>query len=240
MNGRPACKIRQALASRVSGLVSSLFGEDTMHAIALNCRQFGRHLDLLAAMYRLRRRVFKDRLNWSVSVSGDLELDVFDALKPIYLMAVSDGAVIGCVRLLPTTGPTMLGETFPGLLDGQTPPRSTRILESSRFCVDTELAAELAGSGLNRATFILFAAMMEYLRAMDADSIVTVTDTRMERILRRAGWPLERIGTPQRIGQTMALAGFLHGSDDALGAMYRQAGVAGPVLVDPASLSAAA
>jgi hypothetical protein len=39
-----------------------------MHAIALQTAQFGRHPDLPAAMYRLRCRVFKDRLDWSVSV----------------------------------------------------------------------------------------------------------------------------------------------------------------------------
>jgi N-acyl-L-homoserine lactone synthetase len=71
-------------------------------------------------------------------------------------------------------------------------------------------------------------------------SIVTVTDTRMERVLRRAGWPLERLAPPQRVGKTMALAGFLHGSRETLAAMYRQAGVEGPVLLEPGSVSTAA
>lgn len=212
-----------------------------MHVIALNSHQFGQHLNLLAAMYRLRRRVFRDRLDWSVSVSGDLELDAYDALNPTYLVVTSNqGEVVGCVRLLPTTGPTMLADTFPDLLGGREAPRSDRIMESSRFCVDTRLATELSDNGLNRATFILFAAMIERLRAACAESIVTVTDVRMERILRRAGWPLERICPPQRLGQTMALAGFLHASDEALAAMYRHADVAGPVLVEPARSRAAA
>src|SRR5712664_1505467 len=99
-----------------------------MFVIALNNRQFGQHLGLLAEMYRLRRRVFKDRLDWSVSVSGDLELDVFDALNPTYLIAIDQDTVNGCVRLLPTTGPTMLVDTFPTLLDGQPSPCSDRIL----------------------------------------------------------------------------------------------------------------
>jgi acyl homoserine lactone synthase len=215
--------------------------EIIMKVIALSQRQFGSNLDLLAAMFRLRRRVFKDRLDWTVSVSGDLELDVYDALNPTYLVMVSgQREVVGSVRLLPTTGPTMLADTFPQLLNGREPPRSNRILESSRFCVDTALAAEVAGSGLNRATFILFAAMIESLGLLDADSIVTVTDIRMERILRRAGWPLERFAPPQRVGKTMALAGFLHGSQEAIAAMYRQAGVEGPVLSQPQSVSTAA
>jgi N-acyl-L-homoserine lactone synthetase len=82
--------------------------------------------------------------------------------------------------------------------------------------------------------------MIESVHAANAQSIVTVTDVRMERILRRAGWPLDRIAPPQRIGETMALAGYLHASEAALAAMYRQAGVAGPVLADPAALYAAA
>ncbi len=212
-----------------------------MKVIALSPRQFGQNLDLLAAMFRLRRRVFKERLDWIVSVSGDLELDVYDALDPTYLVMVSGNRqVIGCVRLLRTTGPTMLADTFTELLNGQVLARSSRILESSRFCVDTALAAEAAGNGLRRATFILFAAMIESLGLLDADSIVTVTDTRMERVLRRAGWPLERLAPPQRVGDTMALAGFLHGSRETLANMYRQAGVEGPVLLQPMSVSTAA
>ncbi len=212
-----------------------------MHVTALNSCLFGQNVDLLAAMYRLRRRIFKDRLDWSVSVSGEMELDIYDALNPTYLLVISGASeVVGCVRLLPTTGPTMLSDTFPILLGGQDVPRSDRILESSRFCVDTKLAAEVGSNGLNRATFVLFAAMIEALHAVQADSIVTVTDTRMERILRRAGWPLERIAPPQRIGQTMAVAGFLRASEEALAAMYRNADVAGPVLVAPDAFRAAA
>ncbi|WP_049814792.1 acyl-homoserine-lactone synthase [Bradyrhizobium sp. WSM2793] len=203
-----------------------------MHAIALHTSQFGRHLDLLTSMYRLRRRVFKDRLDWSVSVSGDLEIDVYDALGPNYLLVVSDeNEVLGCVRLLPTTGPTMLADTFANLLGNRAAPRDERILESSRFCVDTERSVDAGRTGFNRATFVLFAAMLEAMREEGAQSIVTVTDARMERILRRAGWPLERLCEPQPLGQTLALAGFLHDSEQALEAMYRQAGVDGPVLV---------
>lgn len=202
-----------------------------MHAIALYTSEFGRNLDFLTSMYELRSRIFKERLEWSVSVSGDLEIDIYDVLSPTYLLVVSDEReVLGCVRLLPTTGPTMLADTFANLLDIGPAPRDERILESSRFCVDTDRSAESVRNGLNRATFVLFAAMIEAMRARQARSIVTVTDARMERLLRRAGWPLERLSDPRPVGQTIALAGYLHDSDQALEAMYRQAGVEGPVL----------
>ncbi|MCC8943939.1 GNAT family N-acetyltransferase [Bradyrhizobium sp. Arg62] len=212
-----------------------------MQVVVLRHHQFGHHLDLLAAMFRLRRRVFKDRLDWTVSVSGEFEIDVYDALNPTYLLITTETRdVVASVRLLPTTGPTMLTDTFSSLLAGRPAPRSEQILESSRFCVDTARAPEATEGGLNRTTFLLFAAMIEGMRAARADAIATVTDVRMERILRRAGWPLERIAPAQRIGQTMALAGFLRNSDAALAAMYRHAAVEGPVLRDePLPLAAA-
>ena len=74
-------------------------------------------------MHRLRYRVFKERLDWDVQVSGDMEIDEFDALHPAYLLQrATDGRIQGCVRLLPSTGPTMLRDTFPVLLDGAPPP----------------------------------------------------------------------------------------------------------------------
>lgn len=157
-----------------------------MHAIALQTPEFGRHLDFLTSMYRLRRRVFKDRLDWSVSVSGDLEIDIYDALSPTYLLALSEEwDVLGCVRLLPTMGPTMLADTFAHLLGKRAAPRDERILESSRFCVDTRHYAEPSRNGLNRATFVLFAAMIEAMRTRGAQSIVTVTAPSRAPILRR-------------------------------------------------------
>lgn len=212
-----------------------------MHALVLDYRQTGSHLDLLAEMFRLRRRVFQERLDWTASVSGDLEIDIYDALSPTYILVVSDeGGVLGCVRLLPTTGPTMLADTFPMLLGDKRAPSCDAILESSRFCVDTARAAEQGQGGLNRATFVLFAAMLEIIRAKGANAIVTVTDVRMERILRRAGWPLERLADPVKLGQTKAVAGFLHASDEVLQNMYRHAALEGPVIRIPAASRRAA
>lgn len=64
--------------------------------------------ELKMGMHRLRRRVFKERLDWDVSVSNGLEIDQYDSFKPTYLLAVEQRDVVGCVRLLPTTGRNML------------------------------------------------------------------------------------------------------------------------------------
>ena len=73
----------------------------------------GQCIDEISAMHRLRCRVFKERLDRDVQISGDMEIDEFDALHPASLIQRAiDGRVQGCVRLLPSTGPTMLLRHF--------------------------------------------------------------------------------------------------------------------------------
>lgn len=162
---------------------------------------YGEFINELAEMHRLRHRVFKQRLDWDVQVSGDMEVDEFDVLRPVHLLHRStDGRIQGGVRLLPSNGPTMIRDTFPIFLDGQAVPRSDQVWESSRFVLDVPPDAPKAGGGLASATYELFAGMIEFGLSIHLDEIVTVTDARMERVLRRAGWPLRPIGKPRPLG----------------------------------------
>jgi N-acyl-L-homoserine lactone synthetase len=190
---------------------------------------YGDFVGEIAEMHRLRYRVFKDRLDWDVEVSGELEIDRFDALHPVYLIQrASDGRVQGCVRLLPSTGPTMLHDTFPVLLDGAAAPTSAAIWESSRFALDLPPDTPKASHGLATATYELFAGMIEFGLSRQLTEIVTVTDARMERILRRAGWPLRRIGKPRALGSTLAVAGYLEVSIESLARVRAAGGLRGP------------
>lgn len=201
---------------------------------------YGCFVDDLAEMHRLRYRVFKQRLDWDVQVSGDMEVDEFDVLRPVHLLHRSgDGRLQGCVRLLPSIGPTMLRDTFPVLLDGQPAPRSESVWESSRFALDIPPEALKATSGIASATYELFAAMIEFGLSVRLTEIVTVTDARMERILRRAGWPLRRIGKARPLGNTTAVAGCLEVSPDVLGRIREAGHISGPVLWTPVIQAAA-
>ncbi len=201
---------------------------------------YGTFTSELIEMHRLRYRVFKGRLDWDVHVSGDMEMDIFDTLCPAYLLQRSeDGQIQGCVRLLPSTGPTMLRDTFSILLAGQPAPASPAIWESSRFSLDIVPNAPKAASGLAIATFELFAGVIEFGISQRLTNIVTVTDVRMERILRRATWPLRRIAEPIRLGTTLALAGYLDISDDALACVRKAGDLQGPLLSTSGTLAAA-
>jgi len=192
--------------------------------------RYSAFLNELAEMHRLRYRVFKERLGWDVEVSGDMEIDEFDACRPAYLLQTDDeDRIQGCVRLLPTTGPTMLRDTFPVLLDGQLAPASDTIWESSRFGVDLCSRDEKTGHSIARATYELFAGMIEFGLMRQLTEIVTVTDARMERILCRARWPLRRLGSPRAIGKTLAVAGYLEVSQERLACVCEAGGLAGRV-----------
>ncbi len=190
--------------------------------------------DELAEMHRLRYRVFKERLHWDVEVRDGLEIDQYDALHPTYLLALDrNRTVCGCVRLLPTLGPTMLRDTFPVLLHGQPMRSSLSIWESSRFALDVAEPAPKGDGGMAVETYELFAGLVEFGMAMQLREIVTVTDTRVERILRRAAWPLTRIGPPLPVGNTQAVAGFLEVSRAALNRLRNGGGLKGPILWSP-------
>jgi len=202
--------------------------------------RYGEFVEELAEMYRLRYRVFKERLDWDVQASSDMEVDDFDAFHPTYLLQRgSGGQVQGCVRLLPSTGPTMLRDTFATLLAGQAAPASPTIWESSRFALDLRRDAPKGARGIARATYELFAGMIEFGLVRQLTAIVTVTDVRMERILRCAAWPLLRISEPRPCGTTLAVAGYLEVSAEALARVRSGGDFKGPVLWAPVASSAA-
>ena len=127
----------------------------------------------------------------------------------------------------------MLRDTFPALLHGQPMRSSLSIWESSRFALDVAETAPKGDGGMAVETYELFAGLVEFGLAMQLREIVTVTDTRVERILRRAAWPLNRIGPPLAVGNTQAVAGFLEISRAALNRLRTSGGLKGPILWSP-------
>jgi N-acyl-L-homoserine lactone synthetase len=106
----------------------------------LQAHEHHKHPNLLDQSFRLRKKVFADKLGWDVPVSGPRERDRYDDLHPAYLLWCDEERerLFGCVRLMPTTGPTLLydvfRDTFPGACDLIAPG----IWEGTRMCIDEE------------------------------------------------------------------------------------------------------
>ncbi|WP_315733680.1 MULTISPECIES: acyl-homoserine-lactone synthase [unclassified Bradyrhizobium] len=179
----------------------------------------------LYQMHRLRKAVFKDRLGWDVIVSGELEVDEYDALRPRYLLSMDrHGILNGCVRLLPTTGPNMLRDIFASLVTKAAVPRGERVWEASRFAVSGNTGG--TQSGISQATYDLLIGVLKFSLSNGINTIACVVDVRMERVLRRAGWRLERLGPARRVGNTIAMAGQLDVSTQILRQLEARVGLA--------------
>ncbi|NNG21901.1 acyl-homoserine-lactone synthase [Telluria aromaticivorans] len=155
-------------------------------------------------MHTLRAKVFSGRLGWEVPVLSGMEIDGYDALEPGYMLMREPGGVLrGCWRLLPTEGPYMLKDSFPQLLEGREAPSDPHIWELSRFAIETDADSRY---GFSEMTLESFEAIVRYGIETGLTHYVTVTTTAMERLTRRAGVVLSRIGAPQVIGVETAVA----------------------------------
>jgi len=69
---------------------------------------------LADSMFKARADQFKTRLGWDVTVDENgHERDQYDDVNPLYLIwENADGSHGGSLRLLPTTGRTMVNEHF--------------------------------------------------------------------------------------------------------------------------------
>lgn len=192
---------------------------------AINKHRFQHVLD---DMFRLRARVFADRLGWEVEVSDGKEIDKFDRLDPAYVVGLDDeGHVVACVRALQTTGPHMLADVFSAILDGEPPLRSATLWESTRFCVDTQrLGRGKARNSISYATCELMIGSLEFARRSGISDIVTVIDPIIDRILKRSdSAPYDYLGTAKPMGKVTAMAALLDCTEERINRIRAFAGI---------------
>jgi acyl homoserine lactone synthase len=175
--------------------------------------------EYLDEMFQIRADVFKTRLGWDVSVNNGREIDRFDEEGPTYVVSICEetGEFRGAVRLLPTLGPNMLRDVFPQLLNPNETVAHSRIWESSRFAIRSNLPCygRRAGAGkiIHEVTVELLLGIIECAQRNQVNEIVSVYDARMARVFRQIGCEAKTIGTPQWIGGVMSYAGLFPTTD---------------------------
>lgn len=135
---------------------------------------------LARTMFRDRAIQFSERLEWEVDVdSKGYERDQYDILNPIYVIVENEeGRHAGSMRLLPTSGRTMINEHFAASLPG-TKIKSPTTWECTRFCLSPTAGRRTAAQ--------LFASAARLMKELDIDSLVAVFDQFMLRKYRIAG-----------------------------------------------------
>lgn len=160
----------------------------------------------VVGMYRLRHAVFHDRLGWDVTSDNGMEYDKFDKCNPVYILVRGDDNEIGgCWRLLPTTGPNMLRDVFPQLLHGKPIPAHTDVWELSRFALDTRENRN-TNFGLSGIPLRMIQMAFQFARENSITRYVSVTSVAIERMFRKAGIHVTRLGEPIKIGRVLTVA----------------------------------
>ncbi len=160
----------------------------------------------ISAMHADRKTVFVDQLKWNLPVANDVhEIDEYDRDDSIYLIAgdAQLGGHLGSVRLLPSTGPHLLGDKFPQLCaDGV--PRGPDIWEITRLVTRPGLARRDA----ERVREHLAVAIVEYGLAHGIGRFTMMTHMAFLPGVLATGWDCEPLGLPQDIDgvATAALA----------------------------------
>jgi len=165
---------------------------------------------LIEKMYRLRAHIFHDRLGWDVQVIDGKERDKYDDEGPVYIIDTDDRAreVKGSLRLLPTTGPTLLAECFADTLPDAAGLSAPTIWEVTRFCVDDRLIHRGLMDALLLASAEIIAGLGDVAVSAGIESIVGNFDASMLRLYRRIGCEVEILGSTSRYGRKVYLGLF--------------------------------
>lgn len=156
---------------------------------------------VMRAMFEARKRVFVDLLGWDLPIlAGLYEVDQYDDAHARYLILTdTDQNHLASARILPTTGPHILGELFPELCEASV-PSGLDTWEISRFCLERRLRAPER----RRCRDALVMALAHYALANGITTYTGVAEQGwLEQIL-AFGWQAEPLGRPNRIG-SMAL-----------------------------------
>jgi acyl homoserine lactone synthase len=160
--------------------------------------------DLFDQMFRARAEVFHKRLRWNVVVRNGWEIDRYDENEdPVYLVTIEGSRTIsGSLRLLPTTGPTMLSNEFANFFDEPIDVESPTAWECTRFCIHPfNPGCETRRQISTR----LLIGLCELCLLSGVEQIVAVYENCMSRVYGRIGWVPTVLATACRGNLTVGI-----------------------------------
>lgn len=204
----------------------------------LQAHEYHRYPILIEQIFILRKKVFSDRLNWDVNVSHGKERDRYDDLKPAYLIWCDGNyeKLYGVIRLMPTTGPTLLYDVFRSTFPDITCLQAPGIWEGTRMCTDEELLrVDMPMLDPARGFSLMLLALCEVAIEHGIHWMVSNYEPQMKRIYKRAGVNVQELGRADEFGKYPVCCGQFEVSEKVLRSMRGKLNITDP-LYKPANV----
>lgn len=188
--------------------------------------------DVLLQMFQTRKRVFFDTLKWDVGIEGDREADAYDDLNPVYLVWCDRerSRHYGSIRLMPTTGPTLLHDVFGRTFPDAAALTAPGIWEGTRMCLDERaLSEDYPDMPAGRAFSLLLVALCEFALEHNIHTLISNYEPHFGRIYARAGARVHELGRADGFGRSPVCCGAFEVSTDVLSVMRARLELSGPV-----------
>lgn len=181
----------------------------------------------LTQAYRLRHRIFAERLKWVPERADRLEADLYDTWSTSIGVFADDTRLIGLVRMTHAPVPFMLESEFSACLVGNHRVRKeTDTAEITRLAVDPEIADRGLSARLMK---VIFKGMYQWCLLHDVRYTYMVVEHRLLRVVQRMGWPCQAIGEPVALppAEVLSIGGLLD-----LNKFRSQASTCRPAMLD--------
>ncbi|AEI04464.1 autoinducer synthase protein SolI (plasmid) [Afipia carboxidovorans OM5] len=189
-------------------------------------RDVSNHSALMDAVFCLRHEIFVDRMGWTaLRCSNGRERDQFDCDAAIHVVGLDCDKVCAYSRLLPTTGPHLLHDVYPELLDGAIAPRRPDVWEWTRLFTYPLSETSTLSLGGRR----LFVAIAEFCEQRGISSLIAQAAPQWITKLLQLGWEARPLALPVIYGGESVVALEAHLTPTTVARSRRVLGIKGDV-----------
>lgn len=203
-----------------------------MMIISVQAHEYRKYSTVLPQMFRARKRVFWDALGWDVKIEGDVERDQYDEMAPVYLIWCDPAQTrhYGSMRLMPTTGPTLLYDVFRRTFPDAANLSAPGIWEGTRMCIDEEaLAIDHPEIPPGRAFSLLLVALCEFALKHGIHTMISNYEPHVRRLYARAGANVHELGRADGFGRHPVCCGAFEVSLEVLSSMRARLDLSEPL-----------
>ena len=200
--------------------------------VIIQAHEYQKYAFILDQMFRLRKKVFADTLGWNVPVIGPFERDSYDSLCPAYLVWCDETRtrLYGGMRLMPTTGPTLLYDVFRATFPQAANLIAPGIWEGTRMCIDEEaISDDFPDVDAGRAFSMLLLALCECALDHGIHTMISNYEPHLKRVYRRAGAEVDELGRADGYGKYPVCCGAFEVSEHVLDRMRASLGIDTPL-----------